>query len=53
MRPFSIFAVVMATPVTAHDAVLPHAHSEWAFPAGLSLLVLAALGAVIAFRVSR
>ncbi len=43
MRTISVFAVLAATPVWAHDASVPHAHSDWALPAGLGLIALTAM----------
>jgi|GEM_PF-4619756 len=45
MRMISVFAVLAATPTWAHEASIPHAHSEWALPVGLCLI---GLGAVFA-----
>lgn len=42
MRLLSIAAVLAATPVMAHENALPHAHSEWALPVGLGMILLAA-----------
>ena len=47
MRSFSVLAVLMATPAAAHEAGVPHAHSEWALPVGLCLIALAASVAAV------
>ncbi len=52
MRNYSIFAVLAATPAAAHDAGLPHAHSELALPFGLGLIALATLAMVAKARVT-
>lgn len=52
MRSISVFAVLAATPVAAHDASLPHAHNEWALPVGLGLIALAGAVATLRARVA-
>ena len=43
MRNFSIFFVLAATPVAAHEAAVPHAHTDWAIPLGIGAVLLAAI----------
>ena len=45
MRPFSVFAILAATPAAAHEAGVPHAHADWALPVGLCLIALAGIAA--------
>lgn len=52
MRSISVFAVLAATPAAAHNAALPHAHTDWALPVGLCLIVLAGAAAAIKSRIS-
>jgi hypothetical protein len=52
MRSISVLAVLAATPAAAHDASLPHAHTDWALPVGLCLIALAAVAAALKARVT-
>ncbi len=51
MRMISVFAVLMATPVAAHQATLPHAHTDWSLPVGLCLIAVAAVAATLKSRI--
>lgn len=51
MRSISVFAILAATPVAAHEASVPHAHNEWALPVGLGLIALASAVAAVRARV--
>ena len=51
MRMISVFAVLMATPAVAHQATLPHAHTDWSLPVGLCLIAVAAVAATVRSRI--
>ena len=51
MRMISVFAVLMATPVAAHQATLPHAHTDWSLPVGLCLIAVAAVAMTVKARI--
>lgn len=51
MRMISVFALLMATPVAAHQATLPHAHTDWSLPVGLCLIAVAVMAAAVKAQV--
>ena len=53
MRFLILPCLLAAAPALAHDATLPHAHTDWGLPVGLCLIAVAAVGAGLKARVAR
>ena len=48
---YSVFPALLATPALAHEATLPHAHTDWGLPVGLCLIALVVAVAAIRSKV--
>ncbi len=53
MRFLILSCLLAASPALAHEAALPHAHTDWGLPVGLCLIAAAAVGAGLKARVAR
>ena len=53
MRFLVLCRFLVASPAVAHQATLPHAHTDWGLPVGLCLIAVAAVAARLKSRTAR